>query len=91
MKSLLTNKNVKISPVGIGTYKGTLNDEDDLLQFNGIVDSVMLGSNVIDTCRNFRGGRSEQAVRLALKYLIDVKNYNRNELFLMSKAGYVRE
>ena len=78
MKPLLTNRNIKVSNVGIGTYKGSLNEEDDLLQFNGIVDSVMLGTNVIDTCRNFRGGRSEKAVRSALKYLIEMKNYNRN-------------
>jgi aryl-alcohol dehydrogenase-like predicted oxidoreductase len=60
-----------VSPVGVGTYKGSFDDSDDLSMFNGIVDSVLLGCNVIDTCRNFRKGRSENVVKLALKYLLE--------------------
>lgn len=51
----------------------------------------MLGANVIDTCSNFRGGRSELVVGSALRYLTQVKNYQRNQLMISSKAGYVRE
>lgn len=80
-----------MSSIGIGTYKGSLIEADDILQFNGIVDTVMLGANMIDTCSNYRGGRSEHVVSLALRYLINNKKYNRNELMIASKAGYVRE
>lgn len=55
----MTNHGIKVSDIGVGSYRGSLDQEDDILQFNGIIDSVMLGCNVIDTCRNFRGGRSE--------------------------------
>jgi aryl-alcohol dehydrogenase-like predicted oxidoreductase len=69
-KELIHNKNMKVSSIGIGTYKGTFTSEDDLAQFNGIIDSVNMGCNVIDTCHNFRNGRSETIVGLALQHLI---------------------
>jgi aryl-alcohol dehydrogenase-like predicted oxidoreductase len=52
------DKNLKVSSIGLGTYKGTFTEEDDLSQFNSIIDSVNMGVNVIDTCHNFRNGRS---------------------------------
>lgn len=59
-----------MSAIGVGTYKGSLGKEDDLLQFNGLVDSLLSGVNVIDTCRNFRGGRSEIVIGEALSHLL---------------------
>ena len=91
MRELVSNKNMKISCIGIGTYKGSLDESDDILQFNAVIDSVMLGSNVIDTCSNFRGGRSEISIGTALRYLIEEKKYSRNQIFICSKAGFVRE
>lgn len=58
MKELISDKRQKISNIGIGTYKGSLDSSDDILQFNAIIDSVQSGVNMIDTCSNFRGGRS---------------------------------
>ncbi len=40
------------------------------MQFNSIIDSVNMGVNVIDTCHNFRNGRSEYVIGLALQHLI---------------------
>jgi aryl-alcohol dehydrogenase-like predicted oxidoreductase len=90
-KELINNKNLKVSSVGVGTYKGSFNEEDDLMQFNGILDSVNMGANVIDTCHNFRNGRSEHVVGLALQHLIKNEGYKRNNFLISSKAGYVRE
>lgn len=59
--------------------------------FNGLVDSVLLGCNVLDTCRNFRKGRSEKTLGLALRYLCEQEGYERSSFFLASKAGYVFE
>lgn len=70
MKSWNSDKNNKISNIGIGTYKGSLDEKDDILQFNAIVDSVLSGVNMIDTCGNFRGGRSEIVISQALRYLV---------------------
>ena len=68
----------KISNIGIGTYKGSLDPQDDILQFNAIIDSVLSGVNMIDTCSNFRGGRSELVISRALRFLQDQKKYERN-------------
>ena len=91
MKSLISNKSLKVSNIGLGTYKGSLDNSDDILQFNAIIDSILSGVNVIDTCANFRGGRSELILGAALRYLITEKKYQRNMLFIQSKAGFVRE
>jgi hypothetical protein len=58
MKNWISDKRYKNSNIGVGTYTGSLNERDDILQFNAIIDSVLLGANMIDTCSNFRGGRS---------------------------------
>ena len=60
-----------MSSIGVGTYKGSLDSADDLLMFNGLVDSLNTGCNVLDSCRNFRGGRSEIVAGYALNYLIN--------------------
>ncbi len=70
MKSWISDNKLKNSNIGIGTYKGSLDNSDDILQFNAIIDSVLSGVNVIDTCANFRGGRSEIVIGAALRYLI---------------------
>lgn len=90
-KFLHSDSKLRISSVGVGTYKGSSDQTDDLPMFNGLVDSVMLGCNFIDSCRNFRKGRSEQTIGLALRYLCEQEGYNRSNFFLGSKAGYVFE
>lgn len=74
----------------MGTYKGSFDTFDDILQFNAIIDSVLLGTNMIDTCSNFRDGRSELVIGSAMRYLIEQKKYQRNQIMIASKAGYVR-
>ena len=61
---------LNISSVGIGTYVGAPEREDDLKMFNAIIDSVESGGvNVIDTAINYRYMKSERTVGAALKYL----------------------
>jgi hypothetical protein len=36
-----------------------------------MVDSILGGMNMIDTCSNFRGGKSEKIIRVVLNYLIE--------------------
>lgn len=91
MKPLISDSKIKVSSIGVGTYRGSLDETDDILQFNGIVDSVLSGVNVIDTCSNFRGGRSEMSINSALQYLFRDKGYNRSQIFIQTKAGYVKE
>lgn len=65
----LNHEKIRISSIGMGTYKGSCDESDDLPMFNGLVDSALLGCNVIDSCRNFRKGRSEKVVGWALQHL----------------------
>jgi hypothetical protein len=88
-KQLNFEPSLSVSPIGVGTYHGSFDETDDLPMFNGIIDSVLLGCNVIDTCRNFRKGRSEAVIGLALRHLFEKEKYNRSNFFLSSKAGYV--
>ena len=55
----------------MGTYRGSINENDDLLMFNALVDSIMGGINVIDTCSNFRLGKSEKVIGRSLQYLFE--------------------
>lgn len=71
MKTWVSNQKIKNSNIGVGTYKGSLDESDDILQFNALIDSVLLGTNVIDTCRNFRAGRSQAVIGKALRFLIE--------------------
>jgi len=89
-KQLISHPEIQLSGIGVGTYKGSLDNSDDLPQFNGVVDSLLGGINVVDTCRNFRGGRSEIIVGHSLRYLIETEGYKRNSFMVSSKAGYVR-
>lgn len=58
--------------------------------FNAITDSVISGGvNMIDTALNYRYMKSERAVGTALRHLINNLCYDRNELFVCSKGGYV--
>lgn len=58
--------------------------------FNGLVDTLNNGCNVLDSCRNFRAGRSEVIAGRALRHLVNDLGYSRRNFFLSSKAGYVR-
>lgn len=60
--------------------------------FNAVIDSVTSGGvNIIDTAINYRYMKSERSIAAALKYLIENKSCERNQLFICSKAGYVPE
>ena len=88
---LIHNKNLKVSSIGVGTYKGTFTKEDDIPQFNAIIDSVNMGVNVIDSCFNFRNGRSQIMIGLALQHLIKNEGFKRSNFLISSKAGYMRD
>lgn len=60
--------------------------------FNVICDSVISGTvNLIDTADNFRYCKSERTVGAALSYLINKKHFQRNELIISSKGGFIAE
>lgn len=80
---------LNLSSIGVGTYVGSPDEEDDLKMFNALIDSVLSGGiNVLDTAINYRYMRSERVLGAALNYLINEKKYEREELFISSKIGF---
>mmetsp|Transcript_10564 Transcript_10564/g.12049 ORF Transcript_10564/g.12049 Transcript_10564/m.12049 type:complete len:482 (-) Transcript_10564:91-1536(-) len=58
-----------LSSIGIGTYLGDKDTKTDILVVDAIVKSVNAGINVIDTASNYRKGKGEISVGMALKHL----------------------
>src|SRR5262245_52957908 len=82
-------QNLRLSSIGIGTYLGSANDATDQTYKDSIVRAVQKGANVIDCAANYRYQRSERAIGMALKTLINELGYSRDELLLCTKGGYI--
>lgn len=78
-----------LSSIGIGTYLGSPDDEDDARYGEAVQASVSSGFNVIDTAINYRHQRSERAVGAALRRLFDTGAAARDELLVCTKAGFL--
>lgn len=81
-----------VSSIGLGTYIGPPDDITDFYMYNAVKSCVLSGGvNLIDTAINYRYMKSERAVGKALKILCSKYDYDRNELIVCSKIGYVPE
>ena len=79
-----------LSSLGMGTYLGEMDDNTDKLVEQAVVQSIESGGiNVIDTAINYRYQKSERSIKRALFYLIKKRGYNRNEIFISTKNGYI--
>ena len=78
-----------LSAVGLGTYLGDATDEVDLAMEEAVYYTVSKGINVVDSAINYRGQRSERAVRLALRKLFGSGTVNREDVFISTKAGFI--
>jgi aryl-alcohol dehydrogenase-like predicted oxidoreductase len=78
-----------LSSIGMGTYLGEPNKEDDLAVENAIYQSVRSGAiNVIDTAINYRAMKSEKSIGRALLRLVQ-DGINRDQIFVSTKNGYI--
>mmetsp|Transcript_7834 Transcript_7834/g.11447 ORF Transcript_7834/g.11447 Transcript_7834/m.11447 type:complete len:487 (+) Transcript_7834:82-1542(+) len=92
-----------LSTIGMGTYIGDKDDRTDNLVADAIVQSVNAGVNVIDSASNYRGGKGEISVGMALRRLFSNeesnaiddepttprRRFSRSEIFISTKAGFV--
>jgi aryl-alcohol dehydrogenase-like predicted oxidoreductase len=79
-----------LSSLGMGTYLGQPNEEDDKAVENAVYQSVKSGAvNVIDTAINYRAMRSEKSIGRALVRLIRDGIISRDQVFLSTKNGYI--
>ena len=82
--------NLYLSSIGMGTYLGKPNKEDDQSMENAVYDSIKSGGvNVVDTAINYRAMRSEKSVGRALLRLINDGIVTRDQVFVSTKNGYI--
>jgi aryl-alcohol dehydrogenase-like predicted oxidoreductase len=82
-------QNLWLSSLGIGTYLGNPDALTDERYSDSIVRAVQLGANVIDTAANYRFQRSERSIGKALKSLIKEHGFQRDEVVICTKGGYL--
>ncbi len=78
-----------MSSIGIGTYLGKWDEVTDTRYADSVVHAVELGANVIDTAANYRFQRSERSIGEALKRLTETGAYQRDEIIICTKGGYL--
>jgi aryl-alcohol dehydrogenase-like predicted oxidoreductase len=80
---------LRLSSIGIGTYLGNWDETIDDRYARSIVRAVELGVNVIDTAANYRFQRSERSIGKALGILMRERGFERDELIVCTKGGYI--
>lgn len=78
-----------LSSIGIGTYLGNPDTYTDQRYADSVVRAVQLGANVIDTAANYRFQRSERSIGTALKKLTGELGFQRDEIVVCTKGGYL--
>jgi aryl-alcohol dehydrogenase-like predicted oxidoreductase len=77
-----------LASIGLGTYLGQPDAKTDEAYRSAVVAAVENGINVIDSAINYRFQRSERSIGAAVKQLLE-KGYNREELVICTKGGYL--
>jgi aryl-alcohol dehydrogenase-like predicted oxidoreductase len=79
-----------LSSIGMGTYLGKPDTEDDHSMENAVYDSIKSGGvNVLDTAINYRAMRSEKSIGRALLRLVNDEIITRDQVFVSTKNGYI--
>jgi aryl-alcohol dehydrogenase-like predicted oxidoreductase len=77
-----------LSSIGIGTYLGEANDEDDEAYYEALETALNNGVNLIDTAINYRYQRSERTIGRLLNDLLD-DELSRDEILVATKGGFI--
>lgn len=84
-----TSNGLALSSIGMGTYLGECDDQEDQRYVDVLTAGVSSGLNVLDTAINYRCQRSERAVGRALRRILDAGIAQRDEVLVCTKGGYV--
>ncbi|KRX03253.1 NADP-dependent oxidoreductase domain [Pseudocohnilembus persalinus] len=83
---------LKISSLGIGSYRNSFEEIERLVVFNSYIESVLTGGvNYLDTSINSSGMSSERVLGAVLRYLQDNNQITRDQLFISTKHGKFTE
>ena len=80
---------IALSSIGMGTRGGDAGAGDDLLYRGAVPRALERGINVFDTALSYRSQRSERAIGAALSRALAEGKVARDELFVISKGGYL--
>ena len=78
-----------LSSIGLGTYLGDPDERTDAAYQQAVKRALALGCNVIDTAANYRFQRSERSIGQALAEVLAAGQFNREEMFITTKGGFV--
>ena len=78
-----------LSSIGLGTYLGEPDERTDVAYQQAVKRALELGCNVIDTAANYRFQRSERSIGQALAEVFAAGQFNREEIFITTKGGFV--
>lgn len=78
-----------ISSIGFGSYLGNHDDATDISYGDALKIAISLGCNHIDTAINYRFQRSERAIGSALASVFSEEQFQRDELIIATKGGYI--
>lgn len=78
---------LSVSKVGFGTYRCHQNNE---IHFQALQSALQKGCNIIDTSANYTDGYAESLIGDVLNREIVWGNLKREEIVLVSKAGYIQ-
>jgi aryl-alcohol dehydrogenase-like predicted oxidoreductase/nucleoside-diphosphate-sugar epimerase len=81
----------RLSNVAIGTHRGENTDDTDDQYRLSITESILRKINVVDTAINYRNGRSERVVGEVVRNLINENHIKRNDVFIITKGGYINK
>lgn len=84
-----TTSGLTLSSIGMGTYLGECDDDEDQRYVDVLTAGVASGLNVMDTAINYRCQRSERAVGRAIRKIIGSGAATREEIVVCTKGGYV--
>lgn len=76
-----------ISRIGYGTYRIGHNSEE---QRESLRQALLQGINLIDTSANYGNGEAEEVIGEVLKGLMEEGAIKREDVMLVSKAGYIQ-
>lgn len=84
---ILGKTNLSVSDIGFGTYRIDQDNEEHQL---ALETALSHGINIIDTSSNYTNGDAEKLIGHVLNDFIYKQQCSREEIVLVSKAGYIQ-
>ena len=81
--------NCVVSSIGLGTYLGECDEEEDARYRDVARLALERGVNLVDTAINYRCQRSERSVGEALREAVAAGTVRRDEVVVCTKGGYI--